>query len=164
MKTLLIIRHAKSAWDNPSLNDFDRPLNIRGKADAPHMGKVLKDKNIVADKWLTSPAKRALATAVRFAKAMEMAKSVVQTDQRIYHGSVYVLMQIIKEQSSDVDTLFLFGHNPGLTDLANMLTTARIDNIPTCGIFAVSFPVSQWHEVDGKNGDFLFFDYPKRYV
>lgn len=164
MKTLLIIRHAKSAWDNPGLSDFDRPLNIRGKSDAPHMGKVLKNKGIIADKWLSSPAKRALSTATRFAKAMEVPKSEVHTDARIYHSSAYTLMQIIKEQAGGVDTLFLFGHNPGLTDLASMLTTTRIDNIPTCGIFAVSFPVSQWNEVDGKNGSFLFFDYPKRYA
>ena len=161
MKTLYLLRHAKSSWDNPDLRDYDRPLNSRGKQDAPRMGTWLKDQGIIPDLILTSSAKRALATAQHFIKAMDIPDTVLQMDERLYLAAPDEMLSVIAEIDDNVEALFLVGHNPGLTDLANQLSEARIDNLPTGGIFAVTFAIQKWSELKPHNGKFLFFQYPK---
>jgi phosphohistidine phosphatase len=161
MKTLYIVRHAKSSWADMSLSDFDRPLNERGERDAPRMGKRLKEKRVVPDLMLSSPAKRALATCRKISTVLGYAEEKIVTDKKLYHADEDTLLSVIRLTNDKHDVVLLFGHNPGLTDFANELATTNIDNIPTCGIVACKFQIDSWKEVDWGKGQLLFFDFPK---
>jgi phosphohistidine phosphatase len=163
MKTLYIVRHAKSSWDDMDLDDFERPLNERGKRDAPTMGKRLKEKAIVVDQILSSPAKRALSTAKRIAKVLEYKNEHIKTDQRLYHANHEVIISVLRSVKDKFDTVMIFGHNPGLTDFVNDLMKDKklIDNVPTCGVVAFELPIEAWSELQSRTGKFLFFDFPK---
>ncbi len=165
MKTLYLIRHAKSSWDDQDLTDLERPLNERGKKDAPRMGKRLKEKNIFPDLMLTSPAKRAYETCKVIAKILGHSEEKIKTDQRLYHASEDQLLKVIQEiqdLNDDEEVVFIFGHNPGLTDFANSLLNQTIDNIPTCGVIGSKVRVNSWKESIFGSGEMKFFDFPKR--
>lgn len=165
MKTLYLIRHAKSSWDDLDLTDLERPLNERGKRDAPRMGKRLKEKNIFPDLMLTSPAKRAYETCKVIAKILGHSEEKIKTDQRLYHASEDQLLKVIQEiqdLNDNEEVVFIFGHNPGLTDFANSLLNQTIDNIPTCGVIAANVRVKLWKETKFGSGEMKFFDFPKR--
>ncbi len=162
MKKLYLVRHAKSSWDNPELRDYDRPLNERGKRDAPRMGKRLKEREITPDLMLSSPAKRALTTCMEIARILGYDKERIKTDKRIYHANEDDLIKVLKEQNDNFDIVMLFGHNPGLTDFANSLFNERIINIPTCGIVAGELQISSWKEIKWGCGPLEFFDFPKK--
>ena len=163
MKTLFIIRHAKSSWDASNVDDFDRPLNERGKRDAPRMGKRFKEKDIHPDWMVSSPAKRALSTAKRIAEALKYKKDDIKSDRRLYHADEETILTVVKELKDNRNVVMLFGHNPGLTEFVNSLMDGSqdIDNIPTCGVVAFQFSIEHWTEVDWGKGKMLFFDYPK---
>ena len=163
MKTLYLVRHAKSSWDDPYLDDFERPLNDRGKNDAPRMGKRLKEREIHPNLMLSSPAKRALSTARRMAKIFGYPKEAIRTDKKMYHASEEGILSVIKNLNDKHDSVMVFGHNPGLTEFANALSDADevTANIPTCGIVAFLLAINSWKELSWKNGKLLFFDYPK---
>jgi phosphohistidine phosphatase len=161
MKQLLLIRHAKSAWDNLSLGDFERPLNERGKKDAPVMAERLVDKKINIDVFISSPAKRAKKTAAIFAKAFETDKSDILLKQELYGAEPGVFYNVISAVKNKYDSIAIFSHNPGITDFANELTETRIDNIPTCGIFAVEADCEKWEDFKMAKKKFLFFDSPR---
>jgi phosphohistidine phosphatase len=161
MKTLLLIRHAKSDWSTPSLGDFDRPLNERGKRDAPEMAQRLLDQKMKIDAFVSSSAKRAKKTATIFAKAYKRDKDEIIFREELYLATVDLFFDIIKKTPDDYKSIAVFSHNPGITDFANHLTDARIDNIPTCGIFAVSIDTKHWAEFENAPRKFLFADYPK---
>lgn len=162
MKTLTLIRHAKSDWDDANLTDFDRPLNSRGKKDAPEMGRELAERDFMPDQIITSPAKRAMSTAKRIAKAIEFPKDAIQTDERIYEASLATLMEIVNELDDAADHVALIGHNPGLTELGNHLTGDDIANLPTCSVLSISFDVDSWNEVWEDSGQVDFYDDPKQ--
>lgn len=161
MKTLYIVRHAKSSWDNPSLRDFDRPLNSRGERDAPEMGKRLAKKNIFPDLLLSSAAKRAYDTATHISRQLGYSKKDIEINERLYLADSEQLLHIIRKQANKNNTIMLFGHNPGLTDLANFFITETIDNIPTGGAVALLFHTNDWKEITNCKVTMLFFDYPK---
>lgn len=161
MKTLVLLRHAKSSWDNHDLSDFDRPLNERGLRDTPRMGKRFKEKAITPDKLITSPANRALTTCMLFAETIGFPKQNIKTDERLYHAEEEEILDIVQNLKEPDDVVILVGHNPGFTDFVNHLMNIRIDNVPTCGIVACKLPVKQWKEVTWHSGELLFFDYPK---
>ena len=161
MKTLLLIRHAKSDWDDASLRDFDRPLNERGKQDAPRMARRLLDKKITVDAFISSPAKRARKTAEFFAKAFGREKEDIHFFESLYLAPAPVFFEVISGISDDYDSIAVFSHNDGITDFANMLTDARIDNSPTCGIFAIKSDIKTWKDFGEESNRFDFFDYPK---
>ena len=158
MKSILLVRHAKSSWDDPSLNDFDRPLNERGKKNAPEMAVRLHDKGIRLDMLVSSPAKRAKQTAKAFQKILAIDN--LQFVEDLYLAAPSTFANVIAGLPSNVKTVAIFSHNPGITDFANSLTTTRIDNMPTASIFAVNADVADWAEFAG-NTKFWFFDYPK---
>lgn len=162
VKRLTLIRHAKSSWDLPELSDFDRPLNKRGKRNAPEMGQRLADQQVHPDLLVTSPARRALDTALVIAEAIGYPSEAIQREPRIYEASVAQLLQVIEELPADCRHAFLFGHNPGLTELANALTAGGIDNIPTCGVVDCELDISDWSVVGAGCGRLLEFDYPKK--
>jgi phosphohistidine phosphatase len=160
MKTLLIVRHAKSSWNDHSVTDFDRPLNDRGQKDAPEMAERLLQKKIAIDAFVSSPAKRAKKTAVIFAKAYGREKDDIRLEEALYHAAESDFFNVISQLPETINNAAVFSHNPGLTDFVNRLTDIRIDNVPTSGIFAVSFD-GQWQSFKDTPRQFLFFDYPK---
>jgi phosphohistidine phosphatase len=161
MKILLLIRHAKSSWDDASLSDFDRPLNDRGKQDVPVMAQRLMDKKVKIDAFISSPAKRAGRTARIFAKEYKMNKDEVIYKTELYMASDHVFYEVISKTDDDFDSIAIFSHNPGITDFANELSDIKIDNIPTCGIFAVKVDTKLWADFKEARKEFWFFDYPK---
>ena len=161
VKRLLIIRHAKSSWDNPELTDFDRPLNKRGKRDLPDMALRLSSLNLKIDHFLSSPANRALITAVGHAQLFGLSKSDIQTDKRLFHASVSRIMQVISETPNQFDTLAIFGHNPGLTGLINQISDFELWNLPTCAICGIEFSFDSWGQIISGKGTKFYYDYPK---
>ncbi len=161
MKQLLLIRHAKSSWADFSIKDFDRPLNDRGKKDAPMMAERLRKKNIDIDAFIASPAKRARKTAEAFVKELKDKKKDIEFYEELYLAGPSVFFDVISKTNDKHDTIAVFSHNEGITSFANMLTTTRIDNIPTCGVFAVKAKIKHWSEFESAEKEFWFFDYPK---
>ncbi len=161
MKTLILVRHAKSDWGNPLLDDQDRPLNERGKIDAPAMARRLLEKKISIGLFVSSPAKRAVKTAQAFLKEYGSGKKKLLFHDDLYLATPNDFFSVIAEMNDDDNSIALFSHNNGITDFANMLTTARVDNIPTCGVFAVQAACSSWKDFAEAKKEFLFFDYPK---
>jgi phosphohistidine phosphatase len=161
MKQLLIIRHAKSSWDFTALSDFDRQLNERGHNNAPMMAKRLLDKHVTIDAFLSSTAVRALTTATYFAKTYQLtAETIVRLDE-LYNASSNTILKVVSSLHQKIDTAALFAHNPGVTDFANTLTQTQIDDMPTCGIFAVKVHCNKWTDFKDAKKAFWFFDYPK---
>ncbi|MBN8865409.1 MAG: histidine phosphatase family protein [Sphingobacteriales bacterium] len=161
MKTLMLIRHAKSSWNDFSIQDFDRPLNDRGKRDAPMMAQRIREKGLKPDALLASPAKRARKTAEIFAEELDYPRTKIDWIQELYLATPSVFSQVISRVNDEHDFVAVFSHNNGLTDFANQLTNIRIDNIPTCGIFAVKIPITRWSQFPEAEKEFWFFDYPK---
>lgn len=161
MKKLVIVRHAKSSWDDPFLNDHARPLAERGLKDAPKMAQRLKKEKVSPDAILSSDAERAKATALITAEVMDFPKEDIVFTHRLYLASAASLLSEIKKTDNDVKTLFIFGHNPGLNDLVWKLG-GEIDNLPTSGQFGFKFDVKKWEEISSKNAKVWFFDYPKK--
>lgn len=161
MKVLILVRHAKSDWGNPGLSDFDRPLNERGKKDAPAMAKRLAEKKISIDAIVSSPAKRAAKTAKAFAEELGIKKKHFECKEALYLAAPSVFYDVVEKLDDDYGTVALFSHNEGITDFANQLTDTRIDNIPTCGVFAVKARCDKWADFRNADKEFWFFDYPK---
>ncbi len=163
MRTLYIVRHAKSSWKDEGLSDFDRPLNERGKRDAPFMGDILKDKKVNADFILSSPAKRAKKTATTIAEKIGYPGNKITFNEEIYEASLNTLVSLVKEIDNKYNSVMIFGHNPGLTTLSNHISDRFIDNIPTCGIVALQTD-KKWNELDKNSFKLLFFEQPKMYL
>jgi len=163
MKTLLLIRHAKSSWDDTSLSDFDRPLNERGKVDAPKMGKRLRKNNVKIDAFISSPAKRAKKTAECFINEYDRNPGEIIFISSLYDASVSDFNAAIKTIDDKYKSAAFFSHNPGITLLANeLISGADIDNMPTCSVFSVKADVEKWKDFSKAKKEFLFFDYPKK--
>lgn len=143
------------------MDDFDRPLNERGKTDAPEMAKRLKDKKIKIDILVSSPAKRAFKTAKYFAEEFNIDRKDIQEVEKLYEASVTSFLSVVTSVQDKHDSLVIFSHNPGITEFANTLSGVHIDNMPTCGIFAVQSNAEKWSEFVQSGKNFLFFDYPK---
>ena len=161
MKKIFIIRHAKSDQSFFG-NDFERPLNERGKTDAPEMAKRLLNKKIKFDALISSPAKRARKTAEHFAAVLKIPVDDIRFITELYHAPVDTFYNVIKALPAELDTVALFSHNPGITSFVNSLDTGvRTDNMPTCGIYAVEVDIDKWVDFAGAKKRFLLFDYPK---
>ncbi len=160
MKKLVIIRHAKSDWSDPYLDDQSRPLAERGLRDAPKMAQRLKKKEIFPDTMLASDAERAKATALITAENLKFPKEDIRLTRNLYHASSNAILAEIRKTSDQVITLFIFGHNPGFNDLIAALG-GKIDNLPTCGQFGFTFETDTWKEIGAGNAKVWFFDYPK---
>ena len=161
MKTLLLIRHAKSSWDDLNQADFDRPLNERGKTDAPRMAERLYKKDILIDTFISSPAKRAKKTAEIFADQYGIKKSAILFVPSLYDAGINTFYDVISNASQKSNSVAIFSHNPGITDFANSLTSTRIDNMPTCSIFAVKIKIKQWSQFKDADKELYFFEFPK---
>lgn len=161
-KTLYLVRHAKSSWDNPDLDDFDRPLNDRGLRDAPRMGERLTQRDINPDIIISSEAVRALETAKALAQRLQYAERKIVTDSKLYHADEETLLHYVQRIPDEHRIAILVGHNPGLTEFAALLVDDFENDIPTCGIVAITFQVDSWKKVLPQTGRLKFFDYPKK--
>lgn len=159
MKQLLLVRHGKSDWGTAAQTDFERPLNKRGKENAPEMADRLLKRGFKFDLMVSSPAKRALTTAKYFAEAYKTED--IQLEKSIYEANTTALLKVVNAFDEDADTVIMFGHNPGFTDFANELSDANIYNIPTAGMVLISFPFESWKMISRGTGEMVFFDYPK---
>ena len=161
MKTILLIRHAKSSWDNFSINDAERSLNERGKKNATQMAKRLLKKKIAINAFLTSPATRALTTAQLFAREYGYSPENIIVIPELYMAGHAAFIAAISSAPEEAGTIAVFSHNSGITEFANSLTEVRIDNMPTCSIFAFTADINNWQDFNHSAASFAFFDYPK---
>jgi phosphohistidine phosphatase len=162
MIQLHITRHGKSSWDYENISDIDRPLNVRGINNSYMMAKRLADREVVPDLLISSPATRALSTAVIFIRAMNLPPAVLQINDALYTGYADEMTELIKSIDNNYSNVMLFGHNPAFTVLANRFLAGSVDNIPTAGIVSMSFETDKWTDIEGAVPVAEFFDYPKR--
>jgi phosphohistidine phosphatase len=163
MKRLLLVRHAKSSWADPGQRDIDRPLNERGRRNAPEMGKRLRERGLVPDLIVSSPARRALATAQLLADAFGMARGDIEIVDALYEASTATWLETIGALPAAVGTALMVGHNPELTELANLLCReTRIDNLPTCGVLCLEYGVRGWPATAGREPAHWTLDWPRR--
>ena len=160
-KRITLLRHAKSSWKDASLADRDRPLNRRGNKTAPDMGKRLAELGVRPSLLLTSPAKRARETARLIARELNYPLEFIQSESDLYLATPETILQIVARQDNGFNDVMLFGHNPGITELANRLGDRNIDNVPTCGMVGIELDVKEWTEIVAADGKTVFFDYPK---
>lgn len=164
MKTLYLVRHAKSSWKYPKLDDFERPLNKRGRRDAPFMGSILEKRGVKPDLIISSPANRAAMTARIIADIINYPLEGIYFSERVYGSSANRLLHIVGNLEDDVKKAMLVGHNPGLTELANYIGNTPTSNIPTSGVFCVDLDISSWTKIGGHGGKLKFFEYPKKHT
>jgi phosphohistidine phosphatase len=162
LKRLTLVRHAKSDWSLPGQEDWDRVLNRRGQQDAPEMARRLRSRKLKPDLILASPAVRALATASIMARELKVPAECIAQDERLYLAEPKAFLDVIRELGGDAEHLMVFGHNPGITETANLLSSGeKIDNLPTCGVFTALFAVDDWSQLEAGRGDEAEFDYPR---
>jgi len=161
MKTLFLVRHAKSSRDDPSLSDRDRPLDDRGKQDAPKMGKRLAKRDAKPDLLLSSPALRALTTAQLIAEELGYRRKEIVVDDRLYATDADDLLAVIRALDKRLNRVMLFGHNPEFADLAHRLSSEIID-MPTCAVVEFNFDTKSWSDVGEVKPEKLVLDYPKK--
>ncbi len=163
MKRITLLRHAKSSWKDLGCADVDRPLSKRGKEDAPMMGGRLADRGFLPDLILSSPAKRAIRTAVAVARELAYPERKIKKKAAIYKAGVDELLRLVSGLGPEVEHVMLVGHNPGFTDFAAFLLSSEdIGNIPTCGVVDLEIDAVSWHGVTAGTGSLLIFDYPKK--
>ncbi|MEO6731198.1 MAG: histidine phosphatase family protein [Ferruginibacter sp.] len=161
-KILLVVRHAKSSWDIGTIHDFERPLNDRGKKDAPVMAKRLLDRKIPIDLFVSSPAKRAKKTAELFCEIYENKEEAIEYISMLYQATTADFYEVVEHLKDSFNTVAIFSHNPGITEFVNTLTDAvALDNMPTCGVYAIKVQTNKWADFKKAKKEFLFFDYPK---
>ncbi len=161
MRILTIIRHAKSSWEQTGLHDFERPLNERGRRDAPVMAARLKQAAAIPELLVSSPALRAITTARTFADGLDIPTPAIQLQARIYEASVTTLLQIVRELDDQFTHVAIFGHNPGLSALASQLALCDFDELPTCGMAQIALPAEHWREVSARSGQLRYSSWPK---
>ena len=161
-KTLFIVRHAKSSWDDTGLDDRERPLNSRGKEESPKMGKHMADYKLKPELITSSPAVRALKTAEKIARELGFKKSDVLVNEGLYTFDGNGLINVIKGFDDRYRSVMLVGHNPAVTAIVNELSNSGIDNVPTCGVALLEFGVGSWKDIRKGSGTLLEFDYPKK--
>lgn len=163
IRTLHIVRHGKSSWDFDNISDIDRPLNERGINNAYLMAKKLSERKVIPGILISSPANRALYTAVIFARVMKLPYEKIKIEDQIYMGYTDDILQLVQQQDNSLSDILIFGHNPAFTVLANQLMAKQIDNIPTAGIVSLSFETNEWSDIGKMKAVKDFFDYPRRY-
>ena len=164
MKTLYLARHAKSSWKYPKLDDFERPLNKRGRKSAPLMGEILHKLKVSPDLIISSPANRAATTARIMAAKIRYPLEDIQYSESIYEFSESALIRVVKHIDDAVKKAMVVGHNPGLNGLANYLGDRPVSNIPTAGIYCLDLDIDSWSSMRENCGELNFFEYPKKHT
>ncbi|MEE8478414.1 MAG: histidine phosphatase family protein [Candidatus Neomarinimicrobiota bacterium] len=162
MRKLTLIRHGKSSWDDSSLSDWERPLKIRGKKDALLIGNKLIEKRIIPDKIVSSSAKRAYDSAKQIAECLKYPERKITITDDIYLAGTLQLVQLIQNLKDKWKHVFLFGHNPYFTELSNLYGNKTILNLPTTGVYQISFKCDKWADISLDNGENTYFLTPKQ--
>jgi phosphohistidine phosphatase len=161
MKNLLIIRHAKSSWEDPYLDDHQRPLSPRGLKDIPTISRKLTTKGVHLEWIISSDADRAKSTALLLAQSLGPPAAELVFSRDLYHASAQRLLDQIRKAPDHYQNIGIVGHNPGMNELIWMFS-GEIDNLPTAGIYGITFSAESWKEVSPGNSSFWFFDFPKK--
>lgn len=160
MKTLLLLRHAKSSWDQPSLRDFDRPLAARGKRDAPRIGKALRERGPDPELIISSPAARTRATIKAIAASARF-EAEIQFEESVYGASSAELRKLIRRLPREKASAMIVGHNPGLEDLVARLT-GKPERMPTAALACIEFQIDRWEDVEDGAGKLAWLLTPKQ--
>lgn len=161
MKTLYLVRHAKSDWENENISDMNRPLNERGYKDAQAMSLKLTDSIAAPDLIITSPAIRAITTCLIFAGAFNIDPKKIIIESSLYETPIKEYLKLIHSMDKKNQTVMIFAHNPTITELANTLAKPFTDNMPTCGVAGISFNLDKWDEIKKNTGELTLFNFPK---
>ena len=161
MKALTLIRHAKSAWDYPELTDFERPLNERGRKDAPRMAVRAAAALPPATRLISSPASRAIATARIFSLALGFELDAIQVAPRIYEASRKTLLELLQGMEGNAAHVVLVGHNPGFSELAHTLAKCAFDEMPTCAVLHLGLDIKHWRDIAPGCGEVRQYLFPK---
>jgi len=162
MKELILVRHAKSDWGDESLKDVDRHLNGRGYSDAYYTSAWFFGNKPQPDMLISSTATRALNTALIFARTFDFDMKNFRLEKSIYEGSASTLIELVNNLPESKKSCMLFGHNPGITNLCNLLgEDLFFDNVPTCGLVAFTFQLDSWKQVEPKAGKLNYYQFPK---
>ncbi len=164
MKTVYLVRHAKSSWDYHTLRDSERPLNDRGLRDAPFMAKLLRKKGVKPDAIISSPAVRALTTATFFKNELGIEGSDIIIKDEIYEAFSSTIVDLIQKLPDNLNTVMLFGHNPTFTSVANIFSEEYISNMPTCSIVRIDAAISNWSDFKEGKANLTEFHYPKEHL
>lgn len=160
MKTLYLIRHAKSSWGDVNLQDYDRPLNNRGKRDVIDMGKRLNERNVQPSLIVASSAKRTRKTAIAIGKEIGYAKDRIELKKELYHCMIFEMLKVVNSFDNKHETAMLVGHNPTTSSFCDYLT-GNYHEFPTCAIARIDFEIDSWLEVSKDLGQLVWYDFPK---
>lgn len=163
VKDVCFVRHAKSNWDNPGLDDIERPLDKRGMKDAPLMASKMHELKLKPDLIITSSAKRARSTADFFRKEFNLDKDKFLVREELYEASPEDVYEVLRSAPDSDSFIYLFGHNPTFTWIANQISGVHIDNVPTCGVVHIQILISSWKKFKPEHAGFIGFHYPKQY-
>lgn len=161
-KKLFIVRHSKSDWSAPDMPDIDRPLKPRGVRDAYKMAKLLKQKKEQVDFIISSPATRAIHTAIIFSRILQIPEKNILIEYELYMADSESIKKYCHKISDDYNNVMIVGHNPGFTTFANKFTPSEINNVPTSGLVILDFDCNSWKDIDPGVVKNHFFDYPKK--
>jgi phosphohistidine phosphatase len=162
LKILHVVRHAKSSWDYDGTADIDRTLKSKGIKSAYEISRKLKLSQLVPEKIISSPANRALHTAVIFARVFEFPFTEIQITNVLYESSADKIVDMIRKLNNEVNSVMIFGHNPDFTDLVNNFIKSPVDNIPTSGVVTLKFSVPDWKGIDRSNLENQLFNFPNK--
>lgn len=165
MKTIFFIRHAKAVEHVSSIEDFDRPLIDKGIINAHLIGKLLGQQHEKPQLIISSPAARAMHTAIIMSKELNYSYSKIVLEEKLYESSIDNYFQVIKQTNDTIQNIFLFAHNPTITEVCNLLTDASIgiDVVPTSGVVGIRFDINTWQKIDTAKGTLILLDFPKKH-
>ena len=162
MKTLFLVRHAKSDQGIDGIEDIDRPLNTRGYRDAHSMSSAMKEKMLLPDLIVTSPAIRAFSTALIFCRNFNFNPDDIIIKSALYDSSVKDYLKVVTQADDKFSNILLFGHNPIISDFANSLASAITESLPTCSIVGITSNCKYWENFEESECELLFYDFPKK--
>lgn len=164
MKTLYIVRHAKSGWESGIMNDFDRTLSDRGLRTAPVMAKVLKEKKIQPDLMISSPAVRALTTAKLFSVILGYPENRIEEKMELYDAHAGTIFETIRQIPEECRAVMIFGHNPSLLEFASLFGGKKIDSLAPCGVIRIDIEESSWKECTCQSGKNVWYEIPEKHT
>jgi len=161
-KILYLLRHAKSSWNDHTLSDFERPLNKRGTSQLPEIAAVLTAKQHLPQVIISSPANRAFSTAKIMAISLCRDENEIGSEKRVYEATFSNLIYLLQETADEIDCLLLVGHNPGLSNLVNVLSKQKTAPLPTCALVELHLDIESWTEVAPECAELVALDVPTK--
>jgi len=161
-KVLHMVRHAKSSWEVDGIADIDRSLKPKGIRHAYEIARRLKLNHLVPERILSSPADRALHTAIIFARIFELPLHCLQVSEALYDSSAREIIELVKSADDQIQSLMLFGHNPDFTDVVNHFVHSPVEVVPTSGAVSMIFQTDKWKEISASKLQSSYFNFPAK--